>query len=141
MISGLDDYYAPSLDIDEASAISQEFQRLDAKLNVMMQMLGRLLARDIPLPLPRQVVLQSGKLHWLCADSDNMPTIGTDLEIDLYLKQQFPFPLTFAVQVSSIESGWVSCDFAIQNDELSDSIERYVFRAHRRQIAKNKKPA
>lgn len=140
VISSLDDYYAPALDLEEASGISQEFQRLDAKLNVVMQMLGRLLVRDVALPSATQVVLQLDRLHWQLQDG-TQPRVGEKVEIEVYLKRNFPFALMFAGEVVVSAEGWASAVIAADHNELSELMGKYVFRAHRRQIAQHRKPS
>ncbi|OUS11525.1 hypothetical protein A9Q89_08595 [Gammaproteobacteria bacterium 53_120_T64] len=125
---------------EEIPQTAAELQRLDLKLNLLLEIVGQLLASQRPLPAPTQVRLGAAGIEWLAEDC---PPAGAQVCIELYLRSELPSPLRFhgvavpvgEVQGSSAGSTRVQVRFVGLNATLQADLEKFIFRRHRRSIA------
>jgi hypothetical protein len=120
--------------------IQQAFARLDAKLNLVLDLVGEVLARQLQLPSPHQIALSELGVHWLEPKPEALPArAGQKAYIDLYLKPAFPRPLKFFAQLGvsgRTEKGLrFSAKFLGVGEEVQDGLAKLIFRQHRRMIA------
>jgi hypothetical protein len=120
--------------------IQQAFSRLDAKLNLVLDLVGEVLARQMELPPPHQIALSELGVHWLEPQPKALPArAGQKAYIDLYLKPAFPRPLRFFAQVSVNGRTEKGLRFVAQfrgvGEEVQDGLAKLIFRQHRRMIA------
>ncbi len=121
---------------EEGSALSQELQRLDFKLNLVLEMVGRLLAADNTPPATVAVELGPRHLRWR---ADPPPAPGQWLRVELYLNARYPFPVLFFGRVDSVdEEGRVRLLFDCDDEAAQGHYEKYLFRCHRRQVARRR---
>jgi len=128
--------------LDEAVADAEEdapqehWRRVEAKLDLMLSLLGEMLAGQRGLPAPRPVYL-GGEV--LCIDgiSDQpLPAVGDWLRVQLYLLPSIPRPLVVAVEVlPSKTPKRLLLRLTGLPETTRDLLERFVFRQHRRAIA------
>lgn len=155
-----DDVLRMVLSLDEASAAgktdegehSAEMQRLEFKVNLMMEMLGELYSQNMQFPDPVPVKLGAYSASWMVDESETLPAIGSYLALSVYLSRRYPRPLVLFAQVSNIievpvggvvnpESfsptmeAWIEADFLSMPQQTLDTLERFVFRQHRRFVA------
>ena len=125
---------------EELPQTAAELQRLDLKLNLLLEIVGELLASQRTLPVPTKVKLGHTGIEWLTED---YPPSGTQVCIDVYLRSELPSPLKFyglAVMADS-DNGPASGGKRVQvrfvglNAALQDELEKFIFRRHRRSIA------
>jgi hypothetical protein len=111
-----------------------EIRRLEFKLDLVLAMVGQMLARQLELPPPVPVRLSAERLEWLAADG---PVPGEEIEVELYLLPEYPRPLYLrgVVESSEEKTGWIRLRFAGLSEPVRDWLERTIFRYHRRQIA------
>ncbi|HKK13632.1 MAG TPA: PilZ domain-containing protein [Gammaproteobacteria bacterium] len=126
---------------EEPGHRGQELARLDAKLNLVLDLLGRFLERHERLPDPVPVRLGTAGLAW--TQSHEPPPEGTRLLVELYLEPDIPRPLDLPVkvmQVARAEAGGATVQAALEgaNEALEDALQRYIFREHRRSIARQR---
>lgn len=129
------DEYALSEAGEEGGAVAQELARLDAKLNLMLDLVNQLLTRHLDLPPPRAVALGSQGLSW---HTDAPPAVGDAVVVELYLNVRYPVPLVLQARVASVGAGRpapVEVSFEYLKDNVQEWLERIIFRHHRRQIA------
>ena len=125
---------------EELPQTAAELQRLDLKLNLLLEIVGELLANQRTLPAPTKVRLGHTGIEWL---TENCPPSGAHVCIEVYLRSELPSPLKFhglAVVVdsqkgSANEGKRVQVRFAGLNPALQDDLEKFIFRRHRRSIA------
>jgi len=125
---------------EELAQTAAELQRLDLKLNLLLEIVGELLANQRTLPAPTKVKLGHTGIEWLAEDC---PPSGAHVCIEVYLRSELPSPLKFyglAVVVDSqkasvIGSKRVQVRFIGLNPALQDELEKFIFRQHRRSIA------
>ncbi len=125
---------------EELPQTTAELQRLDLKLNLLLEIAGELLANQRTLPAPTKVRLGHTGIEWF---ADDPPPSGAHVCIDVYLRGDLPSPLKFhglavvfdSHKGSSNERQWVQVSFAGLNSALQDDLEKFIFRRHRRSIA------
>ncbi len=117
---------------DEAGGRDQALQRIDAKLNLILEMLGRLARRGSdPLPLIR--------MRWSRHGVALQPPFGTVATERGFLLLQpvdwLPQQIELPVQRLAADGDLLYLRFDPLPLDLEAAIERHLFRLHRRQIA------
>jgi hypothetical protein len=118
---------------EDDSPLTQEVARLDAKLNVLMEIVNRLLLPQSLLP-PRmalRVNASGAVLPW-----DGLPAVGTPVLLKLHFDACRALPLElpgFRLAGPADGKGFIGFDGL--SEAVRDGIERLVFRQHRRQVA------
>lgn len=138
IVLGLDDGMHDAL--DENAELSQDLQRMDLKINIILEMLGQLLSQNIKMPNNADFKLGPKALQWL--ELTNPPELGQAIQTKIYLDARFPFPFVICGSVTSVipvETGYcVVMKTALVNAYSLELLEKYIFRCHRRQIARMK---
>ena len=125
---------------EELPQTAAELQRLDLKLNLLLEIVGELLANQRTLPAPTKVRLGHTGIEWL---SEDCPPSGAHVCIEVYLRSELPSPLKFhgVAVLTDAEAGSASTSRRVQvrfaglNPALQDDLEKFIFRRHRRSIA------
>ena len=125
---------------EELPQTAAELQRLDLKLNLLLEIVGELLANQRTLPAPTKVKLGHMGIEWL---TENCPPSGAHVCIEVYLRSELPSPLKFhgVAVLTDAEAGSASTSRRVQvrfaglNPALQDDLEKFIFRRHRRSIA------
>lgn len=137
VILGLDDYSSHDLHDDE-KGLAAEIQRLDFKINIILGLVAQLVTARSELPAPVHVTLSANLLVF--ETSENRPPKGAMLALELFLDKRYPFPLVLRGRVESapqsLEINVMLEPFSAAFQEL---LEKYIFRCHRRHIARLKK--
>ncbi|KAF1005527.1 MAG: hypothetical protein GAK28_03280 [Luteibacter sp.] len=118
---------------EEDSPLSQEVARLDAKLNVLMEIVNRLLLPQSGLParLPLRFNAFGAVLPW-----DGLPPVGQAVMLRLHFDACRALPLELpGVRLPGPSDGRGFVGFEGLSEAVRDGIERLVFRQHRRQVA------
>jgi hypothetical protein len=126
---------------DEPSAAELEMQRVQQKLNLLLELVGGFLGQQaarppaVPLRLSwRGVVWQGGGLQ-----------MGAAGMVELYLSPMLPQPLRWPARIAATGAGAAEgethAEFAPAPDFCQAALERHVFQQHRRQIAETRQPA
>lgn len=135
------DEHLPELN-DEHPAVARELQRLDFKINLLLDLVSQLLTRHRPLPAAVPVRLGTDSLEW--TDSTAAPSVGTWVELDLYLYPRYPAPLTLPARIQAVEAEnggtRVTAHLATLAEPVQEWLEKTIFRRHRRQIAQARRP-
>jgi len=128
--------------LDEAIAEPEEdtqqehWRRVEAKLDLMLNLLGEMLAGQRGLPVSRPVRLGGDVL---CIDgiSDQpLPAAGEWLRVQLYLMPSIPRPLMVAAEVLPTEApDRLLLRLTGLPETTQNLLERFVFRQHRRAVA------
>lgn len=133
MLHALDDHNRDSGG-DEAEADS-DLLRLELKMDFMMQMLGSLLALRLDLP-PRQPLSLSGQgLRWGRVPSGLEP--GALVRLSIYMEPMLHKPLIMYGIVGETPAQLLWWNLSEREQQWLD---RLIFRHHRREVARNKKP-
>lgn len=142
IILGLDD---ASRDLgDDDSDIAAEIQRLDFKINIVLELVAQLVVSGRQRPATVPVTLNPS---WVVFGSaDDAPSPGARVAIELYLDQRFPFPFVLHGVADSVDkdaSGSRCSKVVLEpfSDSVQELFEKYIFRCHRRHVARLKKSA
>lgn len=126
----------PARSAEESHELAQEFQRLESKLNLILELMADWLRRQGDLPPVLPVRFNARGIAWESAD---LPPRGSLLRLQLYVCATFPKPLVLHGRVLRHESGphgdAAVVDFDGLSSGLVDGLERLVFRRHRREVA------
>jgi len=129
----LDEYYVEGA---EEHSISQELARMDFKLNLLLDLVGEVLAyyHDIPKRLPTRLSTQT--IEW---ETNQPPPLNSQVTLELYLNPKYPHPLLLPGQVRIINpagsSFWVTVALDTLDEITQEWLEKIIFRHHRRQVA------
>lgn len=137
IILGLDEVIHEA---DENPELGQELQRLDFKVNIILELVGQLVSHNLTLPPSSSIKLGPDTVQWVTREP--APSQGQTLEIRLYLDQRFPFPLSLRGQVAGLAQTPAGSQVQLVLDPMSeqtqDLLEKFIFRCHRRHIARMK---
>jgi hypothetical protein len=125
---------------DETADLNQDLQRLDFKINVILELLGQIMVQNNPMPESTAVKLGPRAIQWQMDSTP--PAVGEALEVQAYLDHRFPFPLLLSGMVGQVTPQESGVLVHLELDELAeaaqDLLEKYIFRCHRRHIARIK---
>jgi hypothetical protein len=122
----------------DAAPKGQELLHLEAKVDVLLSLVTRLVSHQQGLPKRHNTVLRADTLEWAgpCAEQAKTGDSGV---IVLYPNPLLPMPFRLAGRVvSTIERGgakWRLTRFEHLSPLVSVGLEKLVFRRHRRQVA------
>lgn len=122
----------------DAAPKGQELLHLEAKVDVLLSLVTRLVSHQQGLPKRHNTVLRADTLEWTGPDAEQART-GDSGVIVLYPNPMLPMPFRLAGRVvSTVErSGakWRLTRFEHLSPLVSVGLEKLVFRRHRRQVA------
>jgi hypothetical protein len=125
----------------DAAHAGQDLVHLEAKVDVLLSLVTRLLSDRQGLPKRHSTVLRADSLEWAGPAADQART-GDSGVIVLYPNPLLPLPFRLAGRVvSSVERGgtqWRITRFEHLTPLVAVGIEKLVFRRHRRQVALSK---
>lgn len=124
---------------EELSALGQELQRIDHKLNLVLELLSQTLRSWRKLPDPVAVRITADAVQWEAAEG---PPEDSAVLVKLYMNPAVPNPLVVWGTVCSRfvrdGSGWSEVRFEQLDTQVQELLEKVVFRQHRRQIAQRR---
>jgi hypothetical protein len=119
----------------ENSPLGRELSRIEAKVNLALLLLGDL-QRGKFLPPYKPALLSAKELVWQEATP---PAVGEKVTVEIYLNPHYPYPLRLLLYVTKIdEHHWVSGDWVDLDPLFQEQFAQYIFRAHRRSLARRK---
>lgn len=125
---------------EDHGPIAYDLARLDFKINLLLDMMGRLLSRHVPMPDPVLLRMSAAGLHW---QSKTAPELGGALEVELYLSRRFPSPIVLRGHVDAVTPGehgyLIDLSYGDISEPVRNWLEKLIFRQHRRQIAHARK--
>jgi hypothetical protein len=121
---------------DNHPELAAEISRVEFKVNLLLDMVGKILAQHLALPQPVSMKLNAQGVEWF---STNAPQVGQRLHVELYLRPDYPRPLVITGRVVSVEQvdggTHTTVSFEDIDGPVLDWLEKTVFRHHRRRIA------
>jgi hypothetical protein len=121
-------------------ADTQQVARLDFKLNLILDLVGYLIARQQLIPKAHPLILTPDKICWLDGTAPNQNSL---LYIELYCSLHYPRPLALYARVTEVtpQSGdWsVTAEFQGLGETVRDALERFIFVQHRRAISHSRR--
>jgi hypothetical protein len=122
-----------ALESDETDELRMEIQRLENKVDLMLDMLMELASRANPPPQEVQVRFNEYALEWR---DEPAVTPGQWVELSLYLNPRFPQPLLLPGVVDQNDPNVVHFEELTEN--FRDLLSRFIFRQHRRLVARKR---
>lgn len=123
---------------DEKSPHSADLLRMEVKLNLLLDLMGQLLAATQPRPAPALIRFNALGAVWR---STAPPQPGEQGLLDIYLRDSLPQPITMVANVSRVApDGQVKATFIPPGEATADLIEKLAFRHHRRHVAGVRQP-
>lgn len=124
---------APEKEATESEqAIQKTIERLEAKLDIALDLLARLLTEHTPIPPEVPVILGIGSIEWQVQDETLAPE--TLLQLRLYLSPRLPQPLRFLARVVAVTGRQCRAELLNIDEELEEWLTRTLFRYHRRAL-------
>ena len=115
--------------------VEKKLDRVEAKLDLALNLLSHLLAQHAPKPETCPVTLSASTIEWVSHGA--APARG-NIVLSLFINPRLPQPLLLPANVResvAVAGGTrIIADFTHLNEEVKDSLERTVFRNHRRHI-------
>ncbi len=119
--------------VDESAPLSQELAHIDFKLNLLLDMVSQLLSARTTIPNKVNVLFGARAVEWAAGP---LPKTGDWVVVDLYLHPGYPRPLRVAgCAESGAEADAVKVPFHGLSTPIQESLEKIIFRHHRRQVA------
>jgi hypothetical protein len=120
------------------SANAADVMRLEVKVNLLLDLVGQLLAAQMPRPLPSLVRFNALGVLWKSA---NPPRVGQQGLLEIWLRDSLPQPLALIANVTNVApDGHVKASFVPPGEATADLLEKLAFRRHRRQVAGVRQP-
>ena len=133
------DEHGPVDKPDEAAPYAADILRLDLKINLLLDMVGQILAANRP--LPPAVPVRFNALGGMWRGTAPLPEAGEQGVAEIYLHDALAQPLRLPGRVTNVTpDGHVKVRFAPVGEAVADLIEKLAFRRHRRQIAGSRHP-
>jgi hypothetical protein len=124
---------------DENSAHSQDLLRLELKINLLLDVVGRILASNQP--RPPAVPIRFNALGATFQGAQPLPRPGAQGCVEIYLRECVAEPLRLIGRVANVsQGGEIKVRFLPPGEAASDLLEKLAFRRHRRQVAGNRQP-
>jgi hypothetical protein len=117
---------------EEQAELAAELQRLEFKLNLVMEMLAQVLAQHLRLPPRAAVRLAVDHIEW--ADT-RAPVPGSLVQVELYLCARYPRALILPAMAERAPPGQACARFQPMDHAMQEALEKIIFRQHRRRIA------
>lgn len=118
-------------EIEHTTGVDQTAVRLEAKMDLVLQWVGKLLLAQHPLPPTSDVILGSQHITWNCPIALKAEQFGV---ISLYLAPSLPMPLILPVQVIAYSSVQAHAKLLHLSPDAQEALDRTLFRHHRRAL-------
>ncbi len=122
---------------DDDSQVLEDLHRLEHKVNVLIQLVAKLVAREQSMPDATAWRLYATGVEWQSAVAPAAP--GTDGQVLLYVSRQFPQPLRLPGKIQAprhdAAGAWQAFAFEGLSVAVTEGLERLIFRHHRRAVA------
>lgn len=118
-------------DLEHSTGVDFIAARLEAKMDVVLQWVGKLLIAQHPLPPVTDIILGSQDITWKCPFELHTEQFGI---ITLYLAPTLPMPLILPVQIMAYSTDQARARLLHFTTEVQDALNRTLFRHHRRAL-------
>ncbi len=129
---------------DDNSPHAADILRLDMKMNLLLDLVGRILIANQPRTTPVHLRFNALGATWKMMTSTLTTSAiksGDEGVLEIYLKDCLVEPLRMAGRVVEISvDGQVKVQFQNPGEAIADLIEKLAFTRHRRQVADSRQP-
>jgi len=130
VILSLDEHHAEAG--DENPEFAHEVQRLETKINLILELVSQVLACQLQLPEALPLRLSAHEIEW---ETTNAPAVGSAVLIETYVCPRYPRPLFLPATIKESSGVRVRAVFNDLGEPVQDLLEKLIFRHHRRLIA------
>jgi hypothetical protein len=124
---------------DDNSPNAADLMRLELKVNLLLDLVGQILASNRPRPSAVPVRFNAQGLVW--RSQSPLPEAGSQGLAEIYLHDCLAEPLRLPGVVRKVSpDGLVNVRFVPVGETVADLVEKLCFRRHRRQIAGTRHP-
>ena len=117
---------------------SADLTRLEVKVNLLLDLMGQLLAAQSPRPRAAVIRFNATAVQWRPLEP---PRSGSQGLLEIWLRDSLPQPLTLIVNVTHVANdGLVKATVTPPGEAVADLIEKLAFRRHRRHVAGVRQP-
>lgn len=117
---------------EDLGPLAGELARMDFKLNLVLQLLSRLVHRE-PMPAPCPVQFNALGASWTL--SGPAPAVGSSGLLRVQLRSSLPQPLELPAEVAGVDGMSIKVRFPELSEAIAELIQRLAFLRHRRHIA------
>ena len=121
---------------EDPGPLAGEIARLDFKLNLVLQLLAKLVLKD-RMPVPTTVQFNAHGASWTALGA--LPEAGARGVLRIHLHRSLPQPLELPAEVASVDGAQVHFRFDELPDGVAELIQRLAFLRHRRDVADARK--
>jgi hypothetical protein len=125
---------------DEEVETESALIRLEAKVNLILEMLSNLDREKGNTPHATQVRVAAGGVEWLCREKP--PVVGDKIWVKFHVDKRVPEPMQLAARVLTVSmtghESMVCAVFEQMGETVQDQLEKMIFRHHRRMVAQSK---
>jgi hypothetical protein len=129
----LDDQ-TPAKKVDDPPQAA-ELERLDLKLNLLLDLVGRLLLQNQPRPSPARVRFNARGAVWKFNGAVAAAKLGESGIFEVYLHNCLVEPLRLCGCVHRADQSGVEVRFDRGPEIVGNLIDKFTFRRHRRRVA------
>lgn len=119
---------------EDLGPLAGELARLDFKLNLILQLLDRLVPRD-PMPAPTPVRFNALGASWELAGATPPALPGLSGLLRIQLRSSLPQPLEWPAEVTQVTQSQVQARFIRLPAPVGELLQKLAFLRHRRQVA------
>jgi hypothetical protein len=117
---------------EDLGPLAGELARLDFKLNLVMQLLSKLVDKD-RMPPATSIDFNALGATWTCVGKP--PQVGEHGLLRVRLRSSLPQPLELPADVVAVEGATAKVRFPALSGAIGELIQKLAFLRHRRQIA------
>jgi hypothetical protein len=122
---------------DETQPLVQEIHRLEFKLDIVLRLMSNLLERQHGVPQRRKFRIYAQGLEW--SEAAPQLSIGERGLVSLHLNRALPYPIELPGEIVAVhpmdEQMTLRMEFRGLSVQVTELIEKLIFRHHRRQVA------
>jgi len=119
----------------EESGVALDLQRVESKLNAVIELFAVLLEKDLDLPEAVEMRFNAYGIEWRTSAP---PSPREAIRVRIHLDSCPALPLELdAVAVEPLENAWAAAVFVDLRSPVPELMERLVFREHRRRLAES----
>lgn len=121
---------------EDPGPLAGEIARLDFKLNLVLQLLSKLVLKD-RMPPSTTIQFNAQGAYW--TGIGQLPPVGAHGLLRIHLHASLPQPLDLPAVVTAVEGAQVRVRFDELPDGVGELIQRLAFLRHRRDVADARK--
>ncbi len=126
--------------VDEETETDSAMMRLEAKVNLILELVSRLEQRISRTPEVTDIRLASGGVEWGC--NGIPPAIGSHIWIELHIDNRVPEAMKIPARVLTVveKAGafTILAVFESLGEVVQELLDKLIFRHHRRMIAQSR---